>query len=184
MEPADADLDADQADPDADADADVEIDEGPSSSSHTHKEAEGAASAHREDAEMSDGSISNVGPPPPARPAHAPVAPTIMIGTIPISGRLVPITEHELRPSVVAMDRDREAGGETEVEPDSVGQQLSLSSRRAAARGGAGASRARYVSAASAVAAGACTEDEGMSGIGGTGGVEEVDEIEMEDAVE
>jgi hypothetical protein len=77
------------------------------------------------------------------------------------------------------MDRDREAGGETEVEPDSVGQ-LSLSSRRAArGAGGAGGSRTRFVS--SATAAAACTEDEGMSGPGG--GVEEVDEVEMGDAI-
>ena len=189
MEPP-TDLDADP-----DADADVDIDEGPSNSSsnkdtsiHPYDVGVGASSSalHREDAEMSDGSISNAVPttrsPAPAAhsPAHSPASAPAPITVGGGSTRLIPITERELRPS---MDRDREAGGETEVEPDSVGQ-LSLSSRRAARGGGGGAgaggSRTRFVS--SATAAAACTEDEGMSGPGG--GVEEVDEVEMGDAIE
>ena len=177
MEPP-TDLDAD-----LDADADAEIDEGPSNNDLHATNGAGASALNREDAEMSDGSISNAVPTTRSPPGPGPVT----VGGGGATTRLIPITECELRPS---MERDREAGGETEVEPDSVGQ-LSLGSRRAArGGGGAGGSRTRFVSSATVAAngGGACTEDEGMSGIGGGGGtgggVEEVDEVEMEDAIE
>jgi hypothetical protein len=116
-----ADLDTDG---DADADADVEIDDGPSSATNNKKSdvanqsdnAGGATAAptpscpfdsaqhrHGEDAEMSDGS-SNA-PSCPGLPAlpHIPV----------ICGRLLPITEREQ--FHLSVDRDHEAGGETEV---------------------------------------------------------------------
>ena len=179
---------------DLDADADVEIDEGPSNSSNRDPATNGTSASallHREDAEMSDGSISNAVHTTRSSPGTP--APVTVGGTGAGAGgsnsstthttRLIPITECELRPS---MERDREAGGETEVEPDSVGQ-LSLSSRRAArGAGGAGGSRTRFVSPATAAAGGggACTEDEGMMGGTGSLSVEEVDEVEMGDAVE
>ena len=125
-----------------------------------------------EDAEMSDGSLN-------AAPLSRPALPPIPVA----SGRLLPITERDQ--FHLSVDRDREAGGETEVEPDSVGQ-LSLSSRRArgAGTGGGGVSRARerarYLPALLSAPGGECTEDEGISGAG----VDEVDEVEMGDAIE
>ena len=84
----------------------------------------------------------------------------------------------------MSVDRDREAGGETEVEPDSVGQ-LSLSSRRArgAGTGGGGVSRARERARCPPAL---------LSGAGGSvqrtkrfrgAGVDEVDEVEKDDAI-
>ena len=128
---------------------------------------------HGEDAEMSDGSSNTT---PLSRPALPP---------IPVaSGRLLPTTERDQ--FHLSVDRDRQAGEETEVDPDSVGQ-LSLSSRRVrgAGTGGGGVSRARerarnHPALLSAGAGEECTEDEGISGAG----VAEVDEVEMGDAIE
>ena len=126
---------------------------------------------HGEDAEMSDGSSN-------AAPLSRPALPSIPVA----SGRLLRITERDQ--FHLSVDRDREAGGETEVEPDSVGQ-LSLSSRRARGAGTGGAvsrarERARYLPALLSGPGGECTEDEGISGAG----VDEVDEVEMGDAIE
>ena len=115
-----------------------------------------------------------------ARLSH-PALPPIPVS----SGRLLPITERDQ--FHLSVDRDHEAGGETEVEPDSV-RQLSLSSRHARGAGTArGVSRARerarYL--LSAGAGGECTEDEGISGTGINGnGADEVDEVEMGDTIE
>jgi len=180
VEPTDLDADAD-----TDANADVEIDEGPSSvvnnrESDAANQSDNVATAastpsrpidsaqhrHAEDAEMSDGSFNAA----PSRPALTPLP-------------HIPVTSGRLHLSV---DRDREAGGETEVEPDSVGQ-LSLSSRRARGTGAGGASnareRSRYLSALLS-GGGTCTEDEGTPGTGNSNGVDEVDEVEMGDAIE
>jgi len=192
------DVEVEPTDLDEDADADVEIDDVPANNKESdaanQSDNAGAATAaptpsratesaqHREDAEMSDGSF-NAAPPPLSRPALNPLPPIHLT-----SGRLLPITERER--FHLSTERDREAGGETEVEPDSVGQ-LSLSSRRVrgAGTGGGGASnareRARYLSTllsgGGGGGGGACTDDEGT---GNGNGVDEVDEVEMGDAIE
>ncbi|KAF8340226.1 hypothetical protein F5887DRAFT_1077023 [Amanita rubescens] len=190
------DVEVEPTDLDEDADADLEIDDVPANSKESgganQSDNAGVATAaptpsratesaqHREDAEMSDGSF-NAAPPPLSRPALNPLPP------IPLtSGRLLPITERER--FHLSTERDREAGGETEVEPDSVGQ-LSLSSRRVrgTGTGGGGASnareRARYLStllSGGVGGGGVCTDDEGM---GNGNGVDEVDEVKMGDAI-
>ena len=71
----------------------------------------------------------------------------------------------------MSVDRDREAGEETEVDPDSVGQlSLSFCRVRGAGTSGGGVSRARerarYLPALLSTGAGEeCTEDEGIFGM-------------------
>ncbi|KAK2464070.1 hypothetical protein APHAL10511_003900 [Amanita phalloides] len=171
------DVEVDSAELEADAevgtDADIEIDEASSGAQHKESDTNAARTPlqqlQREDAEMSDGSSApHV---PPSLPS-VPVAPAAISIIAAPTGRLRPISENGLH---LCSDRDREAGGETEVEPDSV---PSLSSFLAARRGRGGTGgRMRHTSPE------LCTEeDEGLPGM--VTGVEEADEVEMGDALE